>query len=62
MVFCEEVSQRRLKTIYVKVDINENNFILEFFGKPHKRKEFTNFGINGRTSSKTKRVELFYYN
>ncbi len=22
MVFCEEVSQRRLKTIYVKVDMN----------------------------------------
>ena len=44
------------------LNINEDEFVLKLFGKPQKRKEFTNFGINGRTSSKTKRIELFYYN
>ena len=44
------------------LNINEDEFVLQLFGKPQKRKEFTNFGINGRISSKTKRIELFYYN
>ena len=51
----------RIKGKYL-LNINEDEFVLQLFGKPQKRKEFTNFGINGRTSSKTKRVELFYYN
>ena len=44
------------------LNINEDEFVLNLFGKPQKRKEFTNFGINGRISEKSKRVELFYYN
>ena len=44
------------------LNINEDDFILNLFGKPQLRKDFTNFGINGRTSEKTKRIELFYYN
>ena len=51
----------RIKGKYL-LNINEDEFVLKLFGRPQKRKEFTNFGINGRTSSKTKRVELFYYN
>ena len=51
----------RIKGKYL-LNINEDEFVLKLFGKPQKRKEFTNFGINGRTSSKTKRIELFYYN
>ncbi|WP_298275311.1 DNA adenine methylase [Ferroplasma sp.] len=50
----------RIKGKYL-LNINEDEFVLKLFGKPQKRKEFTNFGINGRTSPKTKRVELFYY-
>ena len=26
------------------------------------RKEYTNFGVNGRNNKKSKRIELFYYN
>ncbi|WP_298275533.1 DNA adenine methylase [Ferroplasma sp.] len=44
------------------LNINEDEFVLKLFGKPQKSKEFTNFGINGRISGKSKRVELFYYN
>ena len=44
------------------LNINEDKFVLDLFGKPQLRKDFTNFGINGRTSEKTKRIELFYYN
>ena len=51
----------RIKGKYL-LNINEDEFVLKLFGKPQKRKEFTNFGINGRISGKTKRVELFYYN
>ena len=51
----------RIKGKYL-LNINVDEFVLKLFGKPQKRKEFTNFGINGRISGKTKRVELFYYN
>jgi DNA adenine methylase len=51
----------RIKGKYL-LNINEDEFVLQLFGKPQKRKEFTNFGINGRISGKSKRVELFYYN
>ena len=51
----------RIKGKYL-LNINEDEFVLNLFGKPQKRKEFTNFGINGRISEKSKRVELFYYN
>ncbi len=44
------------------LNINEDDFVLQLFGKPQKRKEFTNFGINGRNNKKSKRMELFYYN
>ena len=43
------------------LNINEDEFVLKLFGKPQKRKEFVNFGINGRDGIKTKRIELFYY-
>ena len=44
------------------LNINEDKFVLNLFGEPQLRKDFTNFGINGRNNKKTKRVELFYYN
>ncbi len=44
------------------LNINEDDFILNLFGKPNLRKEYTNFGINGRNNKKSKRIELFYYN
>ena len=47
----------RIKGKYL-LNINEDEFVLKLFGKPQKRKEFTNFGINGRISGKSKRVEL----
>ena len=43
------------------LNINEDEFVLKLFGKPQKRKEFVNFGINGKNGIKTKRIELFYY-
>ena len=51
----------RIKGKYLR-NINEDKFVLDLFGKPQLRKDFTNFGINGRNSEKTKRIELFYYN
>jgi DNA adenine methylase len=44
------------------LNINEDDFISNVFGNPQIRKEYTNFGVNGRVSGKTKRIELFYYN
>ena len=44
------------------LNINEDKFVLDLFGKPQLRKDFTNFGINGRNYKKSKRIELFYYN
>ena len=41
---------------------NNQEIYLDLFGKPQLRKDFTNFGINGRNNKKSKRVELFYYN
>ena len=51
----------RIKGKYL-LNINEDEFVLQVFGKPQIRKEYTNFGVNGRVSGKTKRIELFYYN
>ena len=51
----------RIKGKYL-LNINEDKFVLDLFGKPQLRKDFTNFGINGRNNKKSKRVELFYYN
>ena len=51
----------RIKGKYL-LNINEDDFVLKVFGKPQIRKENTNFGVNGRLGSKTKRIELFYYN
>ena len=36
------------------LNINEDTFVLDVFGEPQIRKEYTNFGINGRVDSKTK--------
>ena len=44
------------------LNINEDEFIKKIFGKPNLKKEYMNYGINGRLREKTKRVELFYYN
>ena len=44
------------------LNINEDDFILNLFGEPNLRKEYTNFGVNGRNARKSNRVELFYYN
>ena len=44
------------------LNINEDAFVIDVFGKPQIRKEYTNFGVNGRVSCKTKRIELFYHN
>ena len=44
------------------LNINEDSFILNLFGEPNLRKEYTNFGVNGRNVKKSKRIELFYYN
>ena len=44
------------------LNINEDKFILNLFGQPKIRKEYTNFGVNGRNNKKSKRIELFYYN
>ena len=44
------------------LNINEDKFVLDLFGEPQLRKDFTNFGINGRNNKKSKRIELFYYN
>ena len=44
------------------LNINEDEFVLKVFGEPQIRKEYTNFGVNGRVGNKTKRIELFYYN
>ncbi len=43
------------------LNINEDEFIKKIFGKPNLKKEYMNYGINGRLREKTKRVELFYY-
>ena len=51
----------RIKGKYL-LNINEDEFIQKIFGEPNLRKEYTNFGVNGRVGSKTKRIELFYYN
>ena len=51
----------RIKGKYL-LNINEDEFVLQVFGKPQIRKEYTNFGVNRRVSDKTKRIELFYYN
>ena len=50
----------RIKGKYL-LNINEDAFVLDEFGEPQLRKEYTNFGVNGRVGSKTKRIELFYY-
>ena len=44
------------------LNINEDKFVLDLFGEPQLRKDFTNFGVNGRNNKKSKRLELFYYN
>ena len=44
----------------VLMNINEDEFIKKIFGKPNLKKEYMNYGINGRLREKTKRVELFY--
>ena len=44
------------------LNINEDEFIKKIFGKPNLKKEYMNYGINGRLREKTKRNELFYYN
>ena len=49
----------RIKGKYL-LNINEDAFVLDVFGEPQIRKEYTNFGVNGRMGSKTKRIELFY--
>ena len=36
------------------LNINEDTFVLNVFGEPQIKKEYTNFGINGRVDSKTK--------
>ena len=51
----------RIKGKYL-LNINEDKFVLDLFGEPQLRKDFINFGINGRNNKKSKRVELFYYN
>ena len=51
----------RIKGKYL-LNINEDVFVLDVFGEPQIRKEYTNFGVNGRMGSKTKRIELYYYN
>ena len=51
----------RIKGKYL-LNINEDKFVLDLFGEPQLRKDFTNFGINGRNNKKSKRIELFYYN
>ena len=51
----------RIKGKYL-LNINEDAFVLDVFGEPQIRKEYTNFGVNGRVGSKTKRIELYYYN
>ncbi len=43
------------------LNINEDEFIKKIFGKPNLKKEYMNYGINGRLREKTKRVELFYF-
>ncbi len=42
------------------LNINEDEFIKKIFGKPYLRKEYINYGMNGRLREKTKRIELFY--
>lgn len=44
------------------LNINEDVFVRSVFGEPTLRKEYLNYGINGRLREKTKRIELFYYN
>ena len=44
------------------LNINEDEFILEIFGEPNLRKEYINYGVNGKIGEKTKRAELFYSN
>jgi hypothetical protein len=42
----------RIKGKYL-LNINEDTFVLNVFGEPQIKKEYTNFGINGRVASKT---------
>ena len=42
------------------LNINEDEFVRKNFGEPMIRKEYVNFGTNGRIGEKTKRIELFY--
>ena len=42
------------------MNINEDEFILKVFGEPNLRREYINYGVNGKLGEKTKRVELFY--
>ncbi|MGP6207924.1 DNA adenine methylase [Cuniculiplasma sp. SKW3] len=44
------------------LNINDDEFIQKIFGKSNFKKEYTNYGINGRLREKTKRIELFYHN
>ncbi|MGP6240070.1 DNA adenine methylase [Cuniculiplasma sp. SKW4] len=44
------------------LNINEDEFVRSVFGEPSVRKEYVNYGTNGRLREKTRRIELFYYN
>ncbi|MGP6220960.1 DNA adenine methylase [Caldiplasma sukawensis] len=44
------------------LNINDDEFIQKIFGTSNLKREYVNYGTNGRLRGKTRRVELFYHN